>query len=88
MFDESWTLNDSVALRPETFGALAYDFTTRRLSFLKDRSLVEVVRELGDHADITETLDAVGIPEDDRPRFRAALQRLADQQLIVRRTPK
>ena len=24
-----------VALRPEPFGALAYDFTSRRLSFLK-----------------------------------------------------
>lgn len=85
MLDQAWTLNDSVALRPEPFGALAYDFTTRRLSFLKDPALVEVVRGLGEHRDIAETFDAVGVSEADRPRFHAALRRLADQHLIVRR---
>lgn len=86
MHEKGWVLNDSVALRPESFGALAYDFTTRRLSFLKDPALVEVVRGLGEHRDITETFDAVGVSETDRPRFRAALQRLADQHLLLRRT--
>jgi putative mycofactocin binding protein MftB len=32
-----WALDPQVALRPEPFGALAYNFTTRRLSFLKTR---------------------------------------------------
>ncbi|GAB3492781.1 mycofactocin biosynthesis chaperone MftB [Flexivirga lutea] len=82
---QPWELNGSVALRPESFGALAYDFTTRRLSFLKDPALVDVVRQLGDHPNITETLDAVGISDDQRPHFQAALERLADQHLIVRR---
>ncbi|GGB44354.1 hypothetical protein GCM10011492_39300 [Flexivirga endophytica] len=85
MLEEAWTLNGSVALRPETFGALAYDFTTRRLSFLKDPALVDVVRQLRNHPNIAETLDAVGISDGERPRFRAALERLADQHLIVRR---
>ncbi|RNI19844.1 mycofactocin biosynthesis chaperone MftB [Flexivirga caeni] len=85
MLDEAWVLNGSVALRPEPFGALAYDFTTRRLSFLKDPALVEVVRALGEHATVTETFDAVGIAPADRPRFGAALERLAGQQMIVRR---
>jgi mycofactocin radical SAM maturase len=31
-------LSDETALRPERFGALAYDFDTRRLSFLRRRS--------------------------------------------------
>src|SRR4051812_11700475 len=31
-------LADSTALRPERFGALAYDFDTRRLSFIRRRS--------------------------------------------------
>ena len=31
----AWRLADSVALRPEPFGALAYHFGTRKLSFLK-----------------------------------------------------
>jgi len=88
MLDQAWTLSDSVALRPEPFGALAYDFTTRRLSFLKDPGLVDVVRQLREHADVTETLDAVGVPSSDQPRFRAALQRLADQHMIVPRSPQ
>lgn len=85
MLDEAWELNGSVALRPESFGALAYDFTTRRLSFLKDPALVDVVRRLGDHPNVTEVLDSVGISTGDRPRFHAALERLADQHLIVKR---
>ncbi|MBB2891535.1 mycofactocin biosynthesis chaperone MftB [Flexivirga oryzae] len=88
MLDQAWALNDSVALRPEPFGALAYDFTTRRLSFLKDPALVDVVRQLREHDGVTETLDAVGVPRSERPRFRAALQRLADQQMIVPRSPQ
>ena len=44
-FDGSraWTLHPQVALRPESFGALAYHFGTRRLSFLKSRTLLAVV---------------------------------------------
>ena len=45
------SLSGSVALRPEPFGALAYDFHTRRLSFLKSPQLVDVVRRLADAAD-------------------------------------
>lgn len=86
MLDQPWMLNGSVALRPEPFGALAYDFTTRRLSFLKDRLLVRVVEELGQHESVTDTLDAVGVDPADRPRFHAALERLADQQMIIRRS--
>ena len=46
----AWRLVDSVSLRPEPFGALAYDFRTRRLSFLKTPALVEVVRGLAESA--------------------------------------
>src|SRR6476620_1564797 len=35
-------LGDSTALRPERFGALAYDFDTRRLSFIRRRSQAPV----------------------------------------------
>ena len=42
-FDRAWRLNRQVALRPEPFGALAYHFGTRRLSFLKSRTLLAVV---------------------------------------------
>lgn len=86
MLEQPWMLNGSVALRPEPFGALAYDFTTRRLSFLKDRLLVRVVEELGQHETVADTFDAVGVSPADRPRFHAALERLADQHLIIPRS--
>ena len=46
MLAEPWRLDGSVALRPEPFGALAYHFGTRKLSFLKTPELVDVVRRL------------------------------------------
>jgi putative mycofactocin binding protein MftB len=42
-------VDPQVALRPEPFGALAYHFGTRRLSFLKTRTLLAVVQALADH---------------------------------------
>ncbi len=39
----SYELNPAVAPRPEPFGALAYHFGNRRLSFLKAPELVELV---------------------------------------------
>jgi putative mycofactocin binding protein MftB len=44
--DRGWRLAPQVALRPEPFGALAYHFGTRRLSFLKSRILFDVVTTL------------------------------------------
>ncbi len=41
-----WTLDPQVSLRPEPFGALAYHFGTRRLSFLTSRRLLGVVESL------------------------------------------
>ncbi len=44
--ERGWALDPQVALRPEPFGALAYHFGTRRLSFLKSRTLLAVVEGL------------------------------------------
>ena len=53
MLDESrGRLSPSVALRPEPFGALAYHFGNRKLTFLKRPELVAVVRGLGEHPDV------------------------------------
>jgi putative mycofactocin binding protein MftB len=41
--ERGWALDPQVALRPEPFGALAYHFGTRRLSFLKTPTLRAVV---------------------------------------------
>lgn len=86
MLDQPWQLNGSVALRPEPFGALAYDFTTRRLSFLKDPRLVEAVRQLADQPTVADALNAAGVDEPEHERFQVALERLAVQQMITRRS--
>ena len=49
--DLRWRLHPQVAVRPEPFGALLYHFGTRKLSFLKNRTIVEVVNSLADHPD-------------------------------------
>ena len=82
---EAWRLSGSVALRPEPFGALAYDFHTRRLSFLKTPRLVDVVRRLGDSADVGTALTDAGVPAAERPAYLAALTTLASGGLIEER---
>lgn len=82
MLDQAWLLSPSAALRPEPFGALAYHFGNRRLTFLKRRDLVEVVRLLADHRDVRSALTAAGVPEAQWPRYLAALQGLAEADLI------
>ncbi|HEX7355978.1 MAG TPA: mycofactocin biosynthesis chaperone MftB [Mycobacteriales bacterium] len=77
-----WTLHESVGLRPEPFGALAYHYGTRRLTFLKDVRLADVVRTLADHERGEEALRAAGVPDAQRPAFEAALERLSDAEVI------
>ena len=55
VLDRAWQLSPRVSVRPEPFGALLYHFGTRRLSFLKDRTLLDVVRLLPDSASATRT---------------------------------
>jgi len=77
-----WELHPSVSVRPEPFGALVYHFGTRRLSFLKDLTLVALVRALGTSETVDHALDAVGVAVEDRPRYVAALDTLARSQTI------
>jgi putative mycofactocin binding protein MftB len=81
-----WRRARAVALRPEPFGALAYHFGTRKLSFLKSQTLVRVVEALGDHPSAAATLVACDVPEGQRPRYVTALADLARAQMIERRT--
>jgi putative mycofactocin binding protein MftB len=74
-----------VALRPEPFGALAYHFGTRRLSFLKTPQLVEVVSGLEQHRDVHSALDAAGVEEAQRPAYLRALAGLAANGTIEER---
>lgn len=80
--DGGWALSERVALRPEPFGALAYDFSTRRLSFLKDPVLVAVVRTLASHESARSACRAVGVEEPRLPAFTRALAALASSGMI------
>jgi len=80
--DRAYRLNPAVALRQESFGALAYHFGNRRLSFMKSRELVTVVRSLGSHLSAADALDAAGVPAGQRARYAAALAALADSGVI------
>ena len=80
--DRGWTLGPSVALRPERFGALAYDFRTRRLSFLKTRALHDVVRGLDEEATARAACLAAGVGEAELPRYAEALASLAESGMI------
>jgi putative mycofactocin binding protein MftB len=86
--ERSWELHAKVALRPEPFGALAYHFGTRRLSFLKTRKLLTVVQRLGDHATGREACAAAGVTPEELPAYVRALDRLASSGRVVgRRVP-
>ena len=85
MLDEAWRLDDAVSLRPEPFGALAYHFGTRKLSFLKVKPLVAVVTALADSATVADALVAADVPETQWPAYTKALRTLADSGMIVRR---
>ena len=83
-----WRRAASVALRPEPFGALAYSFANRKLSFLKSRTLVAVVEALADHPSAAAALSACGVPEQQRRAYEKALGDLARSQMIeARETP-
>ncbi|MFF0011464.1 mycofactocin biosynthesis chaperone MftB [Streptomyces sp. NPDC005374] len=82
--DRAWTLHPQVAVRPESFGALLYHFGTRRLSFLKDRRLLDVVRLLSERPSAAAACTAAGIRDDELPRYSSALMTLATSHMIVR----
>jgi mycofactocin biosynthesis protein MftB len=77
----AWRLAPQVALRPEPFGALAYHFGNRRLSFLKVPELVDLVRGLDRHPSVGDALAAV--PDARRNAFRRALASLAAADMII-----
>jgi mycofactocin biosynthesis protein MftB len=80
-----WQRCRSVAVRPEPFGALVYHFGTRKLSFLKSRTLLTVVESLAEHPSADAALTAAGIPAAQRPAYLRALGDLARSQMIEHR---
>ncbi len=80
-----WTLHPQVSLRPESFGALAYHFGTRRLSFLKSRTLLSVVESLADQPTGRDACRAAGVSDDELERYEVALATLAESGMICER---
>ncbi|MFG1645143.1 mycofactocin biosynthesis chaperone MftB [Amycolatopsis sp. NPDC049252] len=84
--DSAWRLDDRVSIRPERFGALLYHFGTRRLSFLKNPTLLAVVRGLTEHPTARSACTEAGVGPDELPRYRAALATLAESRMIQPRS--
>jgi mycofactocin biosynthesis protein MftB len=83
--DVPWRLHPQVAVRPERFGALLYHFGTRRLSFLKDRTLLAAVQELAGQPSARQACQSAGVPDEELARYRDALAALAASDVIQRR---
>ena len=81
--DRSWRLHHQVSVRPEPFGALLYHFGTRKLSFLKNRVIVEVVNSLSGHPDARSACRAAGIQDEQQAPYLRALAVLAQSKMLV-----
>jgi mycofactocin biosynthesis protein MftB len=80
--DRRYALHPQVAVRQEPFGALLYHFGTRRLSFLKDPRLLQVVRGLADAPSAQAACTAAGVTEAELARFAGALATLAETDML------
>ena len=76
-----WRLHPQVALREESFGALAYHYGNRRLIFLRSPDLVELVESLERFESAGAALDATVEPAR-RGSYERALARLAASEVI------
>ena len=85
LLDQGWDVSPGVAVRPESFGALLYHFGTRRLSFLKDRRLLDVVQRLNTSATAREACTAAGLQDYELATYGRALQTLADTDMLTER---
>ena len=87
VLDRAWEISPSVSVRPESFGALLYHFGTRRLSFLKDPRLLDVVQRLSDAPSARQACTDAGLAESDLPFFDRALSTIVSTDMIRERQP-
>jgi mycofactocin biosynthesis protein MftB len=81
--DRGWRLHHQVSVRPEPFGALLYHFGTRKLSFLKSRTIVDVVDALAEQPDARSALRAAGIDDGAQAPYLHALGVLVKSNMLV-----
>ena len=80
-------LHPSVSLRPERFGALAYSFDTRKLSFIKHPDLLRVVESLDGEMTVAQALRSAGVDERRWPSFVTALSTLEGSEMLQTMEP-
>jgi putative mycofactocin binding protein MftB len=82
-FDPSraYEKHPQVAIRRESFGALAYHYGNRRLVFLKTPALADVVETLGDYPSAADAL-AASVPAAGRGPYGRALSGLLASNVI------
>src|ERR1700687_2118670 len=78
----AYALDTAVAIRPEPFGALAYHYGNRRLTFLRSPDLVALVRDLEHHDSADAALAASEIDPARWPAFRKAMASLAQAEVL------
>lgn len=83
--DGGWDLHPQVSVRSEPFGALLYHSGTRKLSFLKDRTLLAVVQSLAGAPTGRVACTAAGVGEAELPPSERALATLARSAMVVER---
>ena len=81
--DRHWRLHERVALRPEPFGALAYHYGNRRLTFLRSPDLLALVESLDAQPSPRAAFDAAGLAPSRWPAFERALTQLAAGDFLV-----
>lgn len=81
--DSVVSVHARVSIRPEPFGALLYHFSTRQLSFLKDRMLLDVVCALDGSRTVAAALTVSGVPAEETARYLRALDTLATSRFLV-----
>ena len=81
--EQGWRLHPQVAVRPEPFGALLYHFGTRKLSFLKNRTILTVVESLAEHPDVRSALTAAGVDSEHEAPYLHALGVLASSNMLI-----
>ncbi|WP_146341668.1 mycofactocin biosynthesis chaperone MftB [Nesterenkonia sp. NBAIMH1] len=81
--ESAWKLSSQVSVRPEPFGALLYHFGTRKLSFLKDRTLVQIVESLRDQPSARAAIVAAGVAEPYQDVYIRAVSSLVDSNMVV-----
>lgn len=80
-----YELDPQVALRPEPFGALAYHYGNRRLTFLRSKELVALVEALGAHDSASASMEALRIEPGRFSALSKALESLAASGVVRER---